>query len=192
MWRENWGFQHKCALVTMAKYMKLNRGDQVLDWGCGCGHMLTTLKYLFDIDGVGVDITPSVHWAKEHSAGTYCQTDGILLDWIPSNLFHAVVSFAAVYHLPIDKQCYLFHELLRVTRPGGVVFVAWMGTTRTELTPAQWKQCNKDIEVVFEKDLYPAYIGKEWRLVFPAEGNDIQGSYAIIAKNRNATEQMQK
>merc|ERR1712048_26949 len=82
MWGGKFNAGHKCVLVTVAHLLGFLPGQSVLDWGSGCGYMLTWAKALFDVDGVGVEaVYAAAKWAKVHSLGKFCHVDGRKLDW---------------------------------------------------------------------------------------------------------------
>ena len=47
--------------------------------------------------------------------------------FIPDNTFNAVISHAALYHIPREKQCHTLKELVRVTVQGGHIWIGWNG-----------------------------------------------------------------
>ena len=161
MWGNDWSKEHKCIIKFVAKQFDLRPGAKLLDWGCGCGHSLTTFKQLFDVDGVGIDfLVPVIEWAKQHSIGQFCAVDGVHLDWLPSDYFDIVFSVAALYHIPDDKQCHVLREMYRILQPGGNIFIGWMGTQESKNRPPHvWFECKlpalAEVQVLSEQRLYP-------------------------------------
>jgi len=130
LWRDNWlsgGFhKHKCVLVTVAERLDLRPKEIVLDWGSGCGFKLSWLAQLYGTSNFGVDIAPApVAWAQEHSSGQHGCTDASKLSWIPAETFDAVISYGSLMHLPEELQCSVVHEMLRVLRPLGRIYIGW-------------------------------------------------------------------
>merc|ERR1712151_766201 len=81
MWGGKFNAGHKCVLVTVAHLLGFLPGQLVLDWGSGCGHMLTWAKALFDVDGVGIEaVQAAVKWSTVHGIGKFCYADGRFLD----------------------------------------------------------------------------------------------------------------
>jgi SAM-dependent methyltransferase len=98
----------------------------VLDWGSGCGFKLSWLAQLYGTHNFGLDVAPApVAWAKKHSSGQHGCTDAATLSWIPDATFDAIISYAALYHLTQDSQCGVVHEMLRVLRPLGRIYIGW-------------------------------------------------------------------
>ncbi len=69
----------------------------------------------------------NVNWARQYSAGSYCQSDGRVLDWVPDNYFDRVISYGALYSLQRDEQCTVVKTLIDKLKPGGT---AWFGYSK--------------------------------------------------------------
>ena len=160
-----WGWHHStafhCVARVVGELLALRADQLVLDWGCGCGHKLTTLAQLYGIMGFGLDITESaVAWAEAHSVGKFCQGDGSKLDFLPDDTFDAVVSYAALYHIPQSLQCETMKQLVRVVRPGGKIWVGWNGA-HERVEPEWWAQdclagnaAVAAVQTIMERDLF--------------------------------------
>lgn len=149
MWRQPMSDVHKCVLITVAHLLDFRPGQLVLDWGSGCGHKLTWAKALFDVDGVGLDVEGgAVEWARQHSAGVFCQADGRRLDWLPNGVFDHVISYAALYHMSKPDQCHTGIQLLRKLRVGGR---AWFGWNQAYSMGAwEWWRCFKNASSILD------------------------------------------
>ena len=164
-----WMFPHvaslSCIVRVVGERLSLRRGQLVLDWGSGCGHMLVGLAQLYGVRGLGLDITDSaVAWASRHApAGRFCAADGRSMAFLPADTFDAVVSYAALYHLPYPAQCETLKEMLRVTRVGGHVWIGWNGA-HGRVEPTRWaSHCLAgeyadavELSVVAESELFVA------------------------------------
>lgn len=75
--KSNWALLQKCIVFNLADELALQAGHAVLEWGTGCGHTLTMLKQLFDVDGVGIGVeaplASATRWARKHALGHFCQ-----------------------------------------------------------------------------------------------------------------------
>jgi SAM-dependent methyltransferase len=101
----------------------------VLDFGCGCGRTLRWFaQALPDAALHGVDVrAATVAWCAANLPGTFAHNG------TQPPLPHADASFDLVYalsvfsHLNLDQQVAWMRELVRVTRPDGVVLVSTHG-----------------------------------------------------------------
>jgi hypothetical protein len=140
MWRLPMSDEHKCVLVSVAEMLGFQAGNLVLDWGSGCGHKMSWAKMFFDVDAFGVDIVEdAVNWAKRHSLGTFCATDGRDLRWIPPGIFDHVFSFAAIYHLEMTEQCEVGWQLASKLKVGGRGYLGW--NRLDSMVPGEWDLC---------------------------------------------------
>ncbi|CAD7945011.1 unnamed protein product [Amoebophrya sp. A25] len=73
LWAEPMADRFKCMTTTIGVRLNMRPGERVLDYGTGCGHMLTWFSKFFGVRGLGVDILhPAITWAKQWSVGRYC------------------------------------------------------------------------------------------------------------------------
>jgi len=127
-------------LETIATIVQLKHNDKILDWGSGCGTMLNFYQKKFNTTGIGLDVTDeAVSFARKHAAegNLFCHTDGTrVMSHFKDNTFDAVVSWAALYHVRRTlQQCETVNEMVRVVKPGGVIF---LGNLRTDKTQHYW------------------------------------------------------
>jgi MPBQ/MSBQ methyltransferase len=117
-------FVHK--LVRWSGLDQLPAGSRILDVGCGIGGSARILARDYNLDVVGISISPAqITRAKELTIpGLSCRFE--VMDALDLQLadhsFDAVWSVEAGPHMP-DKQRYA-DELLRVLKPGGVLAIA--------------------------------------------------------------------
>jgi ubiquinone/menaquinone biosynthesis C-methylase UbiE len=101
--------------------------DRVLDFGCGVGRLSFALAERFDeVDGV--DISPSMlAFAMERNTyGDRCRFhlyEGGDLDMFANDTFGMVVCLMTLQHVPPASAERYVAEMVRVTRPGGIVAV---------------------------------------------------------------------
>jgi len=118
--RAEWLFRPKRFLLD--RFLRLKRGERLLDFGCGTGGLLIDLCRLRGATGIGVDVSQrQVEIAEEQARrfGAQCTFelyDGSRLPF-PDGSFDAACSKDVLGHVP-DIQAAL-RELHRVLKPGG-------------------------------------------------------------------------
>ena len=174
----------KCVLVVVAERFGFQPGELLLDWGSGCGFTMSWAKAFYDVDALGLEVTPAASWAARYSLGLSCLADGRKLQWIPDGLFDYVFSYAALLHLNFEEQCEVAHQLLQKLRLGGKAFLGWNRANR--VGPWEWYDCfwsemgsSVELEVLEEATLFsedPSVITEQHRFAwdFP--------SYAVLLK----------
>jgi len=117
--RDNRNHRKKQQLVL--DRVRAERGDMVLE--VGCGHGLHARRYDRLFNYAGVDISESlVDATRKRTGSTACvkQADATDLP-MPNNYFQAVVGNAILHHIP-DPGAAL-REWCRVVKPGGSVTI---------------------------------------------------------------------
>ncbi len=110
------------------KFMRLARGAQVLEVGCGTGVVCRDLAAIVGRRGsvVGVDpsrvlVTAARRLARQHGLGSRIRFevgDGARLRF-RDQAFDATLAITVLLHTPNPED--ILKEMIRVTRPGGVV-----------------------------------------------------------------------
>jgi ubiquinone/menaquinone biosynthesis C-methylase UbiE len=120
-------------IVTLAG---VRPGDSVLDVGCSSGYLARKLAAAGP-DGHVTGVDPSqaaVTWARRHAQRTMTFTVGAAQDLdFPDASFDVVTSTLAIHHIPARKREAAFHEMYRVTRPGGRLLAADFDPSRLPL-----------------------------------------------------------
>jgi SAM-dependent methyltransferase len=119
---------HEDTIEKLASWMGLRHGMTVVDVGCGLGYLGYTYWQFFGEDGcyLGVDISPKLardaseaarEWAvgglAKFSAGDICRLP------LPDDFADAVMCQIVFMHL--EHPTPALAEMIRVTKPGGVV-----------------------------------------------------------------------
>jgi SAM-dependent methyltransferase len=139
------GVQLACLLMTcVGKFKPDFQSAIILDWGCGCGRVISQMRkfvppenqYGCDIDSVAID------WNKENISGPKF----IRVEPYPPTPY-ANCSFDVVYGIPVlthldeETQILWLSELKRITRPGAILSLSVIGEKlRTTNMPASLEQ----------------------------------------------------
>lgn len=140
LWTEPMADRFKCMTQVVGLKLNIRPAARMLDWGSGCGHMLTWFNKFFGVEGLGLDVEESaVNFANRFGVGRYCQYDGNLgLDWIPPQHFDHVISCGALIHA--RAPCNQTLELLSKLKVGGT---AWLGCMPSYTTVSSSEQAPK-------------------------------------------------
>ena len=155
--------QHRSIARTVIRHLGLKRGDEVFDWGCGCGDMLGWMYDWEAIRGFGVDIVQEgitrAQQAYDRPGLKFCAGDAQQMVNVPSNRFHHAVAWGTIYHLGSRKLiCDAVRGLVRIVRPGGKVLISYNHRRLFEATDKEYEDCLGDIAAwVFTPDvkMYP-------------------------------------
>jgi len=128
---------------TIVEALGLGPGHQVVDWGTGCGKELSAVAEEYKFHGVGVDIEEvPIAWANANLHGqhaSFCLADGSALPFA-DNSVDAIISNAALYHLNgIENEKRAIQSMLKVLRPGGCAWMAWLGVDGDPVHVADWR-----------------------------------------------------
>lgn len=118
--QRHWWFvgRQKIFLTALRKYIRTDK-NRVLDVGCGTGGMLPLLQHFGEVTGTDVDVQ-AVHFARQRKYITVDVADAQKLPY-QDNSFDLVSAVDLIEHL--ENEQLLMDELVRVTRPGGYVFI---------------------------------------------------------------------
>ncbi|MCG8486374.1 MAG: class I SAM-dependent methyltransferase [Chromatiales bacterium] len=113
-------------------------GNQILDFGCGCGRVISYLStLLMNNHFYGSDIDQeAITWCKNNLSTIAEFTTNDTYPPLPfdDSFFDIVYSVSVFTHLPEKMQFLWLEELKRVTRKGGYLFITTHGE---ELAPVQ-------------------------------------------------------
>jgi SAM-dependent methyltransferase len=115
----------------------------ILDFGCGCGRVARFWAGLTKTRVCGTDYNPDlVAWCRDNLAFGEFSVNGLSgrLDY-PDGRFDLVYSISVFTHLTEDLQRSWLDELIRVTAPGGHLYITVLGTQhRPKMSDAEWKR----------------------------------------------------
>jgi SAM-dependent methyltransferase len=121
------------------------RGNRVLDFGCGCGRVLSYLSKLFSNNHFyGSDIDrEAIAWCQDNLSDIcdFTTNDALPPLHFDSSFFDFIYSISVFTHLPEDMQFRWLEELKRVTKKGGYLLITTHGET---LAPQEVQQDLKD------------------------------------------------
>lgn len=118
----------------------------VLDWGCGCGRVLThfsnTNKQIH-----GVDINKDgIDWCLENISSNFSVSELNPPLCFEDNYFEAIYGVSILTHLSLEDQRFWIQELIRITRPGGIIILSYHGLNsliRFNLPEESFDELNK-------------------------------------------------
>ena len=120
---------------------------RILDFGCGVGRVL---RYWYGQTGFemhGTDLNPdSIAWCKQNLSFANFKTNGLepQLDY-PDGYFGFVYALSVFTHLPENIQLSWLRELIRIIRPGGLLYFTTHGNSyRKALTDAMLECYDRD------------------------------------------------
>lgn len=106
-------------------HQEFDRGARLLHAGCGSGQVDADLHDYVDV--TAVDISPEAlkRYTRENPKAHAVRHADILQLPFEDGAFDGVYNLGVVEHFEGDRLQDLFHELARVTRPGGKVVMFW-------------------------------------------------------------------
>ncbi|NLK15041.1 MAG: class I SAM-dependent methyltransferase [Bacteroidales bacterium] len=134
----------KWLISFFEKYKKLENVN-ILDWGCGPGRVIRHLPSFIDSSCkcYGTDYNKKyIKWCKDHIHNVTFTTNQLQppLEYL-SNFFDIAYGISIFTHLSEEMHHAWFNELMRVLKPGGMLFLTLHGSAFSEkLTDEEKKQ----------------------------------------------------
>ena len=124
----------------------LKSGDKILDFGCGCGRVISWLQQLHpEYQYYGTDIdAQAIEWCQQHlsNTGKFTVNPHTPASHYRDEYFNLIYAISVFTHLPESLHLAWLEELSRITKPGGYLlltthneslFPLALGTEREQL-----------------------------------------------------------
>jgi ubiquinone/menaquinone biosynthesis C-methylase UbiE len=113
-------------VLQVTRPIGLNGKENLLECGCGAGaFLISLLKIHPGLKVSGVDYSPTLlERARECLKGEFFVADMTDLGFLASDTYDHTLSFGAIFYLSSEEAaCRAIGEMLRVTKPGGMVYI---------------------------------------------------------------------
>lgn len=117
-------------LTYVGKYKRIAEAETILDWGCGCGRVITHMKKFVSPERLhGCDIdAAAIEWNKQNIAGPkFERIEPYPPTNYPDRYFDIVYGISVMTHLEEQTQLQWLRELKRICRPGAILALSVMG-----------------------------------------------------------------
>lgn len=156
-----YSFYHKSVetakwVVSFFKKYKTLENLKVLDWGCGPGRVIRHLPSFMDksCQFYGTDYNKSyIKWCKKNIAGVTFSSNQLTppLQY-EANTFDIIYGISIFTHLSEEMHFAWFDELIRVLKPGGILFITLQGNVfRDKLSREEKKKFDNGSLVIKAK-----------------------------------------
>lgn len=142
------GYSNYKKIESLLKHhLDLNQStiSPILDWGCGSGRVC---RYFSDKNQIyGVDINKDgIDWCVKNISSNFsiCQLDPPLN--FEDCYFGSIYGVSILTHLSLEDQRLWIEELIRITRPGGIIILSYHGLgslIRFNLSEESFVELNK-------------------------------------------------
>ena len=137
----------KWLLNYFRKYQEL-KNIKILDWGCGPARIIRHFPFLVNnkCEFYGTDYNPdTIEWCKKNIPGITFDKNELAPPMKYENDFFDIIYGISVFtHLSEELHYKWFNELIRVTKPGGVILLTLHGAAfRLKLTDEETKNFYK-------------------------------------------------
>lgn len=118
-------------LISHFKKHKVLENAKILDWGCGPGRTIRHLpKFASDTNQFyGTDYNKDyITWCKKNISKVHFETNNLKPPMaFGNNMFDVVYGISIFTHLTKELHFLWFDELIRVLKPGGILFITLHG-----------------------------------------------------------------
>jgi SAM-dependent methyltransferase len=128
-------------LVGLVRKHKDLKGTSILDWGCGPARVIRHLPGLIEEGNFyGTDYNrQSISWCSSNFTDIYFHSNDLMPGLIyEKEWFDLVYGISIFTHLSAEAHEAWLNELVRVLKPGGILFITLHGNSfREKLTPQE-------------------------------------------------------
>ena len=129
------------VMTGVGKYKPIFESGDILDWGCGCGRVITQLmKFVSPQRLYGCDIdSVAIAWDKENLKGpSFTRIHPYPPTSYPDRSFDVIYGISVMTHLDEDTQMLWLSELERIARPGAIIALSVLGERmkKTNMPPS--------------------------------------------------------
>ena len=115
------------GLIRMLRAQRMLKGD-VLDYGCGAGHLLNLMNKEPEGDYYGLDFSPdSIEATRKRNENNRRIKELLWIEKLPSdfknNQFDSITFIETIEHLQDNTLHATLDELYRILRPGGKILI---------------------------------------------------------------------
>ena len=111
--------------LNTAKFIGIERGENVFEAGCGAGAFLDVLRRFYNVSVAGVDLTDDlIAVAKNRLPGQFWTGSIDQMLFVPSNTYDKVISQGVFLYLPsrqVAEQAAI--EMIRIAKPGSTIYI---------------------------------------------------------------------
>jgi SAM-dependent methyltransferase len=124
--REHWFYKGKRVLVQnwIGCAANLSRGDRIVDCGAGTGELVRVLRGRYETKGItviGIEYVEEARRLAKERKGTELLEGSILDLPLKDSTSQVTIALDVLEHVEDDTLA--FSELLRITKPGGIVII---------------------------------------------------------------------
>jgi SAM-dependent methyltransferase len=139
-------------LVGLIRRHKELNGASILDWGCGPARVIRHMPDLIkDGSFYGTDYNrASIAWCSANFTDIYFHSNDLMPGLVyEKEMFDLIYGISIFTHLSQEAHEAWLNELIRVLKPGGILFLTLHGLSfRNKLTPKEQQQFDDDQLVV--------------------------------------------
>jgi 2-polyprenyl-3-methyl-5-hydroxy-6-metoxy-1,4-benzoquinol methylase len=123
---------HAAAMILtcIQQYNRDFQASEILDWGCGCGRIISQMLKFIPIRQLhGCDIdSDAILWNQQNIIGpTFTRIDPYPPTPYTNSKFNIVYGISVMTHLSEETQILWLKELKRITRSGAILVISVMG-----------------------------------------------------------------
>lgn len=131
------GTRLSLVVISLLRYMGLSLSPEskILDWGCGCGRVLMPLSRRLNVQLYGCDVDET---AIAFIKASLPNINPFVSSYDPPLLFmdkyfDSIYAFSVLSHLSEKEEVSWLEELVRITRPGGILLLSVVGKRSLEI-----------------------------------------------------------